>query len=102
MMSTAQLRRLRRGAIYGQYEGLQGDSYAIPTKDERLKPLPLREIALWVARFLAFAASHPELRFQVTPIACGLAGYKPAQIGPMFAGASANCAMPAEFAPYAP
>ena len=32
------------GAIYGQGEGLQGNSYAIPTKDENLKPISLQGI----------------------------------------------------------
>ena len=30
-----------RGAIYGRGEGLQGNSYAIPTKGHRLDPLSL-------------------------------------------------------------
>lgn len=96
----------RRGAIYGQGEGLQGNSYAIPTKDgtHRFPPLSdpsqtlsLHAIDVGVQRFLAFAAAHPELQFEVTPIGCGLAGYLPAQIAPMFKAAPANCLLPAEF-----
>jgi len=37
--------RRQHGAIYGQGEGLQGQSYAIPTKDEKLKTLGLDAIA---------------------------------------------------------
>ena len=37
------------------------------------------------------------MRFQVTPIGCGLAGYKPQQIAPMFAEVPANCELPDEF-----
>ena len=90
------------GAIYGQGEGLQGHSYAIPTKDERLRTLPLPAIQEGVARFKAFAASRPDLSFQVTPIGCGLAGYKPKDIAPMFAGAPANCLLPPEFMLFLP
>ncbi|CAN7778894.1 hypothetical protein LJR290_007979 [Variovorax sp. LjRoot290] len=93
--------RQQRGAIYGQGEGLQGNSYAIPTKDQlpdrTLVPLSLPEIQRHVQRFLAFAASRPDLQFEVTPIGCGLSGYKPAEIGPMFAGAPSNCALPSRF-----
>lgn len=85
------------GAINGQGEGPQGRSYAIPTKDARLRPLPLVRIREGVERFLVFAAEHPELRFYVTPIGCGLAGYKPEQIAPMFNDAPTNCDLPMHF-----
>ena len=48
-------------------------------------------------RFLAFAASRPDLVFEVTPIGCGLSGFTPAAIGPMFRGAPGNCRLPASF-----
>ena len=89
--------RQRHGAVYGQGVGLQGNSYAIPTKDEQLRTLPLEEIRRYVEQFKAFARQHPELTFQVTAIGCGLAGYRPPQIAPMFADAPANCILPDEF-----
>lgn len=89
--------RQHRGAIYGQGEGLQGNSYAIPTKDERIRTLPLDEIAKHVETFLAFARDNPEMKFQLTPIGCGLAGYKPHQIAPMFRDAPENVIKPKEF-----
>ena len=72
------------GAVYEQGVGAQGSSYAIPTKDHNLKTLPLREIEVHVHNFLNFAIVHPEFTFRVTPIGCGLAGYKPEQILPLF------------------
>lgn len=86
--------RVHHGAIYGQSEGLQGNSYGIPTKDAWLKSLPLDKIAQHVKRFLAFAKEHPELAFQVTRIGCGLANYTDTQIAPMFASAPNNCELP--------
>jgi hypothetical protein len=74
----------RHGAMYGQGEGLQGNSYAIPTKDRKLKSLPLDEISKHVRTFLYFATDHPELNFMVTPIGCGLAGHSRYDIAPMF------------------
>ncbi|HKX42701.1 MAG TPA: hypothetical protein VJO99_16210 [Burkholderiaceae bacterium] len=89
--------RLNYGAISGRGEGLQGASYAIPTKDHALRPLPLEAIERHVRRFLLFAEQHPELVFEVTPIGCGLAGYKPEQIAPMFKLISNNVLLPPAF-----
>ena len=79
------------GAIYGQGIGLQGQSYGIPTKDEQIETLPLLEVSQHVETFKEFARSRPELTFYVTPIGCGLAGYKRPQIRPMFDGMPENC-----------
>lgn len=89
------------GAKYGQGEGFQGQSYAIPTKDARLKSLPLERIKNGVDQFLAFARSRSDLRFQVTRIGCGLAGYTDEQIGPLFKHAPENCDLPLEWIQYA-
>lgn len=89
--------RQHRGAIYGQGEGLQGNSYAIPTKDERLRTLPLAEVKFHVNTFLQIARCQlPDLQFEVTPIGCGLAGYSPEQIAPMFWKAPPNVLLPPE------
>ena len=62
------------GAIYGQGEGPQGNAYAIPTKDEHLRTLPLLNIRLAFSRFTQYAKGRREL-FLLTPIGTGLAGY---------------------------
>ena len=85
------------GAVYGQGEGLQGQSYGIPTKDHRLEALPLAAIAEAVQRFLAFARSRPDLTFEVTAIGTGLAGYKPSQIALLFRSAPTNVHLPSVF-----
>lgn len=85
------------GAVYGQGEGRQGDAYAIPTKDARLRPLPLDAIARHAATFLAYARANPATRFQLTPVGCGLAGYTRAQIEPLFNGATPNVIWPPEW-----
>ena len=63
------------GAVYGQGWGLQGTSFAIPTKDAYLKVLPFDTIGAYVKAFLDFARSNPDMLFQLTPIGTGLAGY---------------------------
>lgn len=65
------------GAEYGIGVGRTGNAYAIPTKDRRIRTLPLPRIAKYVAEFLAYARAHPELEFEVTKIGCGLAGFIP-------------------------
>lgn len=90
--------RKHHGAIYGRGEGLQGNSYAIPTKDDRIRTMPLSFIAERVAGFVEFALSHPHLTFRVTPIGCGLAGYRPSDIAWMFdAPCPRNVILPPEF-----
>lgn len=84
-------------AIRGQGFGIQGKSFAIPTKDEWLKVLPLDAIESFVRQFLHFATQNPHLTFYVTPIGTGLAGYQHHQIAPMFKDAPANCVLPTQW-----
>jgi len=83
--------RKKWGAEYGVGRGRTGNAYAIPTKDHELRPLPLESIRTYVREFVAYAREHPALRFYVTRVGCGLAGYSEAQIRPMFEGAPDNC-----------
>lgn len=85
------------GAIYGVGRGLQGNSYAIPTKDHNLKTLPLSEISFFVHTFLLFAKENSDMIFNVTPIGCGLAGYRYSDIAPMFKDCPINVRLPVEF-----
>ena len=67
------------GAEWGQGIGLHGQSYAIPTMQggvETIKP--------YVDDFLQFAKVHSELDFLVTEIGCGIAGFSPKDIAPLF------------------
>ena len=78
---------MRWGAKTGVGVGLSGNTYGIPTKDGRLKTLSLTKIKRYVDEFIAFAAEKNEYVFLVTEIGCGLAGYTPNDIAPMFANA---------------
>lgn len=72
------------GAKTGQGVGLMGQSYGIATKGKKLDVLPLSSISIQIKRFLRFAEQHSELKFLVTQIGCGLAGYKAKEIAPLF------------------
>lgn len=66
------------GAEMGNGEGLQGQSYALPTMEG------LENTKKAVDNFIACAKAHKELIFLVTPVGCGIAGYTPEEIAPMF------------------
>ena len=53
----------------------------------------------YVDEFLAFARSHPEYRFLVTRVGCGIAGFSDREIAPLFREAAdiANIALPLSF-----
>jgi len=89
--------RQKFGAVYGQGAGLQGQSYAIPTKDENLEVLPLPLVRGYIREFVKFARDRPDLTFLVTEIGCGLAGHTPEQIGPWFYRCPENVRLPASF-----
>ncbi|MBP5516932.1 MAG: hypothetical protein J6X86_08295 [Bacteroidales bacterium] len=66
------------GAEWGVGEGLTGRTYALPTMEgyESMKQA--------VGRFTECARQHPELTFLVTAIGCGIAGYTPREVAPLF------------------
>lgn len=71
------------GAIWGQGTGLQGQTYGIPTMHggpETIQP--------YVDEFIRFAKAHPATVFLVTEIGCGIAGFKPSEIAPLFRAAT--------------
>lgn len=67
------------GAEWGCGVGHFGQTYAIPTMQggvETIKP--------YVDDFIAYARVHPEFRFYVTRIGCGIAGFRDEDIAPLF------------------
>lgn len=72
------------GAAWGVGEGRFGLSYALPTKYEPYENMPLGEVQVSIVKFMDYAAHHPELKFHITQIGCGRAGYTKEQIAPLF------------------
>ena len=81
------------GAVFGQGEGLQGHSYAIPTT------AGINDFRRAVERFCDFAADHPGMRFLVTVVGCGNARYTPREVAPLFQKCVSleNVCLPASF-----
>jgi hypothetical protein len=85
------------GAVWGQGVGLMGRTYAIPTMFGAAL-----EMKPYIDEFLAFAKSRPDLKFLVTEIGCGIAGFTPEEVAPFFAAVegdgTSNVYLPESFA----
>lgn len=88
------------GAQMGRGVGLSGNSYAIPTKNQLMHSLTLPQVKVYVDQFISFAKKNSEMHFKVTQIGCGLAGFSPEEIAPLFKDAPSNCAFDEKWKPY--
>ena len=80
---AAKYARERYSAEYGVGVGPTGCAYALPTKGYKLETLSLEFIELHIKDFIEYAEAHPDDEFMLTPIGCGLAGYRRDQIKPL-------------------
>ena len=90
--------RKKFGAVWGQPEGLQGQSYAIPV-DYGKNVRKDTEVKAAVDRFIAFAKEHEDLFFFVTRVGCGIAGYHDEEMAQYFKTAldQKNISLPKSF-----
>ena len=75
--------RKKFGAVWGQAEGLQGQSYAIPV-DFGKGIRKDTEVKASVDKFIAFAKEKEKLFFFVTRIGCGIGGYRDEEMAQFF------------------
>ena len=66
------------GAEWGVGEGLTGRTYALPTMEG------VASLKHAVKNFIVCAKEHSELTFLVTAVGCGIAGYTPQEVAPLF------------------
>ena len=92
---AARVAWIKFGAVWGRGAGLQGQSYAIPTMQGGIAT-----IKPYVDEFIQFAQAHPSLKFYVTRIGCGIAGFRDSDIAPLFSAALSlpNIILPRTFA----
>lgn len=86
-----------KGAKWGVGVGLQGKSYAIPTRTivrNTFVTLPLFKIKKYVDEFIDFANNHKWLIFRVTAIGTGYAKYNHRDIAPLFKSVPSNVILP--------
>ena len=101
---AALLAKNRFGAKFGIGVGLMGQSYAFPTKNYNIQTLPIESnnsicIKQFVEPLLELIKSSPSKHFYITELGCGLAGYTPNDIAPLFKGFEEleNCSLPQRF-----
>ncbi len=84
------------GAQMGVGEGLTGRTYALPTCYRPGEPITLEELAVYVDNFLRYAEQHPETRFFVSAVGCGIAGFTEQEVSYIFRelGTPSNCDLP--------
>ena len=88
------------GAIKGVGRGWAGQSYAIPTMNEHLQQMPLSQIESYIDDFKIYTKNHPKMKYFITAVGCGVAGYKVEEIAPMFKGISHNVTFSISFRPF--
>ena len=94
MGGAARVANIKFGAEWGVGVGLTGQSYAIPTMQggvETIRP--------YVDQFINFAERNPDMKFLVTRIGCGIAGFNDEEIAPLFrkAVSVSNIYLPQKF-----
>lgn len=89
--------RKKFGAIWGQAEGIQGQSYAIPVDFGKGNVAP--NIQPYVDRFIVYAKAHPDNHFFVTRVGCGIAGFTDQEMAEYFREALTmnNVSLPRSF-----
>ncbi len=91
---------LHFGATKGVGRGWAGQSFAIPTMNEHLQQMPLSQIQHYIDDFKIYTKNHPKMKYFITSVGCGVAGYKVEEIAPMFKGVSRNVIFPVSFRPF--
>ena len=76
---AARIANMKFGAEWGVGEGITGKCYALPTMEGGVD-----YVAGKVQYFIKCASEHPELKFYVTRIGCGIAGFTDEEIAPLF------------------
>ncbi len=96
---AALLAKNKFGAVIRVGEGITGQCYALPTKDENIETLPIGEIHKSVEVLYQYVRDNTDKFFLITAVGCGLAGYTAKDIAPMFEPFVHlnNCSLPQSF-----
>lgn len=75
------------GAVMGQGFGAMGQCFGLPTKDWEIVSLDPHIINQYVQRYIVWTQlrQNKKRTHYVTQVGCGLAGFTPEEIAPMFA-----------------
>lgn len=76
---AARIAHQKFGAEWGIGFGPTGQCYAIPTMHGKIE-----DIKPYVDDFIEYARNHPNNRFLVTRVGCGIAGFTDSEMAPLF------------------
>lgn len=79
------------GYPMGVSTGIVGQAYGIDTMGRKDKMIED------INQFISTARALPAVTFYVTKVGCGIAGYTPEEIAPLFETRSSNVILPKEF-----
>lgn len=87
------------GAEWGIGDGPTGRCYAIPTMFGSLK-----DISPYAKKFISYVKEHPNNRFLLTRVGCGIAGFKDIDVAQLFEDVLdiPNISYPRKWVPYLP
>jgi len=85
------------GAQMGVSEGWCGQAYAFPTLNKHFQKCSMRQLRASRDRLFKVCEQNPEYEFLLTKIGCGIAGFKDAEIKPLFDVHPINLTMPIEW-----
>lgn len=82
------------GAEIGVGEGLRGQSYAFPTLGRDFEKLSVGHLETSRRILYNTCEANPTMRFLLTKVGCGIAGYEEAEMKALFVEAPANLILP--------
>lgn len=82
------------GAKWGVGEGLEGQSYAFPTLDAYYKRVSNTRLHSSRLKLYECAERHPDKRFLLTKVGCGIASFDEEKMRKLFANAPKNIIKP--------
>ncbi len=92
---AAALAREKFGAVDGVGEGLEGNSYAFPTLNKKMKKVSLDALKKSKELLYKCANENTSKRFYVTKLGCGIAGFTEEEMKQVFEGEKPrNVALP--------
>lgn len=94
MGGAAFLAKQKFGAVDGIGEGLIGQSYAFPTLNNQLHKRELPDMEYSTLMLNYTAAALPAVRFYLTKVGCGIAGFTEYEMSALFANSPPNIIKP--------
>jgi hypothetical protein len=85
------------GAVYGVGQGFTGQCYAFPPLSGSLEKLPLFRLEVERDVLYETCVSRDDLRFLLTKVGCGLAGYPEDTMKALFIDPPANLILPEDW-----